>query len=967
MSKTFRPGSHLRRALGAAIVIAAVAAPGASAALPKGFEAQQTITGLTTTTDVAYAPDGRAFITEKGGVLKVAPKGSKTATTLLNISDHVNHAADRGLLGVAVDKDFASNGYVYILYTYDTGLVDDLDGPQTSRLSRLTVLPNNTLANPGNPETVVLGSIVGQGCPALSNTVDCIPSEGLSHSIGSVRVDPKDGTLFVGTGDAADFNSVDPLALGTYTEDTYRGKILHIDRNGNGLSGHSFCPGETNLALVCTKIYAKGFRNPFRFQLRPSGGLTVGDVGWNTWEEVDLIDGPGGNYGWPCYEAHTRTPGYKDLPACKPQYANEGGPNAAIEPDWKYDRQDGGSAVVGGPTYVGDLYPAGYQDSIFFGDYTGNFIKRLILKPNGDVDHVETFATDWIGTALEVAPNGNLVAVNYGTGAPGDGYVEEYVYSSGNGTPNAVATADKTTGAAPLTVNFTGSASTDPDGDTLTYSWTFGDGDTSTAANPSHTYTQPGTFTATLTVDDGRGKTASKSIQITPGGDAPTVHIDAPTAGSLYRDGSIVSLQGSATDKQDGTLAGASLTWIVRLIHATHFHPLSTLTGTSTSFTALRDHDADSHYEIRLIAKDKDGLTGEQTIQIFPETVPLTIQSVPAGAPVSYGGRSFSAPTTQTTAIGYDTTISAAERFSNGGRRFQFDSWSDGGWLVHDLTVPDAASTLTVRYVEDYAAGGTASASSIESTDFAAAAALDDSELTRWSSKPEDAPWWQVDLGAERSITRVDVDWEAAYAAKYRILTSLDGVTFTEAATDTAAAAGTKATTFAARPARYVRVETTQRANPAWGVSAYDVRVLGPLETPVEPPGGGGGQPPGERETPSPIIPPIDAKPPPDYVPPKVDRTRPVVSRAKIVKERKGRRALTLRMNERGTVTAKLRRKVRGRWQSVSLLTKRVATPGAVKLSLPKRLKHGSYQLVVTATDRASNITKAPVVVRFQA
>ena len=98
-----------------------------------------------------------------------------------------------------------------------------------------------------------------------------------------------DGTLWVGSGDASSFNDVDPLAFRTYNTQSMAGKIMHIDRNGQGLPGHPFCTANGNLSQVCTKIWAGGFRNPFRFKLRPGGGLTVGDVGWGTTEEVDFV------------------------------------------------------------------------------------------------------------------------------------------------------------------------------------------------------------------------------------------------------------------------------------------------------------------------------------------------------------------------------------------------------------------------------------------------------------------------------------------------------------------------------------------------------------------------------------------------------------------------------------------------------------------------------------------------------
>src|SRR5205823_6595348 len=137
-------------------------------------------------------------------------------------------------------------------------------------------------------------------CPAAANDVDCIPADGGSHAIGTVRADP-DGTLWMGSGDGLPAADVDPGAIGTYDEQSFRGKILHMDGEGHGLKDHPFCPADSNLDHVCTKLYAEGFRNPFRFSLRPGAGPLVGDVGWRTREEIDRVVA-GRNYGWPCYE-----------------------------------------------------------------------------------------------------------------------------------------------------------------------------------------------------------------------------------------------------------------------------------------------------------------------------------------------------------------------------------------------------------------------------------------------------------------------------------------------------------------------------------------------------------------------------------------------------------------------------------------------------------------------------------------
>jgi glucose/arabinose dehydrogenase len=825
--------SNARIALAANVALAAVmvaAAPAGAASYPSGFEERTLVQGLTAPVGMAWAPDGRLFVIEKQGALKVVPPGGGSATTILDISGRVNSYWDRGLLGIALDSSFATNSYVYLLYTHDLHqLTPDSDDPAISRLVRYTVSPTNQVSN----ETILLGAYSGGQCPTPSNTVDCIPSEGPSHSIGSVRSAP-DGTLYVGSGDAASFNFVDTLAFRTYDERSMAGKILHIDRNGRGLPSHPFCPTDVDLTHVCTKLHGKGFRNPYRFKLRPDGSLAVGDVGWDTREEIDLIRTGGRSYGWPCYEGTIRTPGYKDRPECPPEYAKEGGPDAHVGPNHDYAHGGSGAAVLAGPTYRGDEYPAGYRDTIFFGDYAAGFVKRLVVDAQDNVTSVQSFATGWSGTDLEAAPNGDLAYADFGTGEPGTGSIKRIAYSPGNRTPTAVAGATPTSGDAPLAVQFSSAGSSDPDGDPLTYQWDFGDGGTSTQANPSHTYTEGGVHTATLTVSDGRGRSDADTVQIAVGGGPPVPTIETPADESLYRDGDTVQLRGSATDQQDGTLPASALDWHVVIHHGSHIHVVNDFSGVAqASFEALRDHDADSFYEITLLATDSDGLTGSRTIQIRPETVPFSIQSDPSGAPVSYGGVSTNAPFSTQAAIGFVTSVSAASRFTKDGRTYLFDSWSDGGDRLHEITVPATATTLTARYREDKAAGRPASASSTEGPGFEPGNAVDGDSGTRWSSAYADGQWWQVDLGSARQVDTVELDWEPAYASRYEVQTSLDGVNFSTAATATLLGPGTHRETFAARSARYVRVLALERAT-IYGVSFFEARVLGPPDP--EPP-----------------------------------------------------------------------------------------------------------------------------------
>jgi glucose/arabinose dehydrogenase len=378
-----------------------------AATVPDGFVDRPLVKGLRLPTAVSWAPDGRMFVAEKAGRVRVVTAAGKLVQRpLLDISEHVNTVIDQGILGLAVDHDFATNGFLYLLYVYDSP-EGDPRGARTARLSRVVVRKGNTVAEPRSPETVVLGRVTTAPCPAPSNTVDCIPS-GWSHTIGTVR-SGRDGTLWVGAGDAgAPFNA--------YDERSYSGKILHVDRSGRGLPGHPFCPADQDLSHVCTKVHAKGFRNPFRFTLRPRGGLVVGDVGFESRDEIDFVTA-GRSYGWPCYEGAVRHPRFRSDARCAGplgEYGKEGTTAASVGPVHDY-RVRKGAAVIGGPQYTATRFPAAYRGDVFFGDFIRRVLRRLDLG-GGRVTAIRDFATGWSGVDLQVAPSGDLAYVDLGAG-----------------------------------------------------------------------------------------------------------------------------------------------------------------------------------------------------------------------------------------------------------------------------------------------------------------------------------------------------------------------------------------------------------------------------------------------------------------------------------------------------------------------------------------------------------------------
>jgi glucose/arabinose dehydrogenase len=706
------------------------------------FYSTQTTFGFLQPIGMAVAPDGRLFITDNAGIVWTSKGAGAKATKLFDLSGHVNEEQDRGLVSVAVDKNYAFNRYIYLAYTFEDRTKGELEAepslsllPKTQRLVRVTVPPlpdAETVTLKPEDEQVILGSYssdppnpgvpfsTGQACPqpsdlvggdwSTANSTDCIPSDSIEHTIDSVRVDPADGTLWVSVGDGGSGGStLDPNAWRSQRSESYSGKLLHIATDGKGLSGHPFCPSEEDLTKVCTKVYAKGFRNPFRFFFRPSpdGRPTVADAGWSTREELDLAEA-GKNYGWPCREGKIATPTWSGEPQCEAI-----SPSAFTEPVYDYHPEKAGGAILGGVSYTGTGgakdYPAEYKGAIFFSDFVTNQVLYLKLNEAGTAvapGYPKVFADDLMAVDWATAANGDLMYVDIGFGPSEFAQIRRISYDAANVPPEAVVSADKTFGplaGGKFVVKFNASKSSDGNGDELNYKWDFTeDGETdSTKKEPEWTFTKSVNTDVTLTVDDGKGTQDTDFIEIFAGdAHAPEPAFDSgPTT---YEDGEPIAITASATDLDQGSLGASALSWKVKLDHAgSHIHPIAEKEGVgSVNFETDTAHDAPSTYIVELTAEDSRGLETTTTRVLTPETSLVRIDSSPQGAPITYGGVEQAAPYEKQSTIGLVTTISAGSSFSQAGSPFEFDSWSDGGARIHNLVVPDQDVTLTAKYHE---------------------------------------------------------------------------------------------------------------------------------------------------------------------------------------------------------------------------------------------------------------------------
>jgi glucose/arabinose dehydrogenase len=743
--------------LASGIVASFIPSPAQAATiLQPGFSEKIVFSGLTNPTAVRFASDGRVFVAEKRGVIKVFDSLTDTTPEVFaDLNVNVYNFWDRGLLGMTLAPNFPTDPYVYVLYTYDHVLGSSAAAPRwgtpgvysdpcptppgatgdgclvSGRLSRLQAA--------GNAMTGSEKVLVEDWCQQYP-----------SHSVGSVEFG-RDGALYASAGDGASFNFVDygqdgtPLnpcadppggAGTTLSPPTAEGGALRsqdVRTSGDpaSLDGSIIRVDPATGAALPTnpsagaadanvrRIIGHGLRNPFRFTTRPNTDeLWVGDVGWGDFEEInvlDALDNTVENFGWPCYEGPNRQSGYDgaNLNICETLYAN--GPGAVTAPYFAYHHNNRvvpneacptGSSSTAGLEFEfadsGSSYPADYDGSLFFADYSRDCIWVMPKGADGKPapGQIRTFVSEAANPVnLENGPGGDLFYVDFDGGT-----IRRISYASANQPPKAVATASPTTGAAPLTVRFDGTGSTDPEDSSLTFAWDLdGDGayDDSAASQPTFTYTTSGTHTASLRVTDSVGATDTDSVTITVGNTAPTATITTPAAGTTWKVGDVINFSGSATDAQDGDLPASALKWDLNMQHCPsncHSHPLQSYVEVSRGSFTAPDHEYPSYLELKLTATDSGGLTDTKVLRLDPKTVTLTFQTNPGGLSLTVGSTTTKTPVTRTVIVGSTNSISAPSPQSKGSKSYRFQSWSDGGAQSHNITAPASATTYTARF-----------------------------------------------------------------------------------------------------------------------------------------------------------------------------------------------------------------------------------------------------------------------------
>lgn len=626
-------------------VVAAMPTSRAATLLPAGFSAALVADGLSSPTAMTIAPDGRIFVCEKAGRIRVVADGVLQAAPFATIA--VNDEAERGLLGIALDPLFPASPYVYAYYTVPgTGVA-----PIHNRVSRFTAA----------------GDVVVPGSERVLLELDPVTST--LHNAGAIEFGV-DGKLYVAVGDDA------RGAVTAQSLSTRFGKLLRIDADGAIPADNPFAATASGANRA---IWAYGLRNPFKIAVNRGGGtptLFINDVGGSAFEEVN--EGiAGANYGYPHNEGYVSHPDYTS-----PRHAYDHGPT-------------GGCAITGGAFYTAGAgrYPSDYVGSYFFADFCAGFIRRLD-PARGDT--VTDFA---LGVAAPVdlrvhdgylyylsIEDGAVYRVDYGatlpafTTQPGDVVVAP-------GEP-AVFTA-------------AASASTP-----VAYQWQRNGVDIPGATAATYRLTSPQSADAgsrfRVRATTGAGSVLSREAVLSVAPNlAPTATITAPDASLRYAGAMTIAFAGTAIDPEDGPLAPAAFTWRVDFHHDTHAHPFVPATAgiAAGSFVVpvVGETSANVWYRLTLTVADSRGRTHTAVRDVHPQVVALTLDTDPPGLALRLDGQMVPTPHTVEAVVGVARTI-AAEAQTVAGARQVFAAWSDGGAPARAIVTPPVPTTLTARF-----------------------------------------------------------------------------------------------------------------------------------------------------------------------------------------------------------------------------------------------------------------------------
>jgi len=616
--------------------------------LPPGFVIEENvISGLSQPTDLKIASDGRIFIAEKGGTIRIVENGIMLPQPFYTVLTQTPN--ERGLDGILLDPDFDNNGYVYLYYT--------LPFNAQNIVTRVTAVGN----------AVIPGSEI-----ELIRFDDMF---GAWHNGGGMVFDTT-GKLLIGTGDGNGQQ---------WSQDMTKtlGKIIRINPDGTIPTDNPFYAQGTGNTRA---IAAYGARNPYTMaRSELTGRIFFNDVGLSTFEEVNEYI-PGKNYGWNSVEG--------PLGGGTPPDQNY------VDPIHAYDHNFG-CAIVGATFYEPDinLFPPEYYGQYFFMEYCEG--KVMVMDPNTYV--VTEFASDIADryNNIETSPDGNIYLVNIS-----DGTLARISYQGINAPPLiSVQPQDQT-----VAIGENALFSVDVSGNAQVYTW-YMDGTQIQTGGTEYlpiNNVQLGDNQAEIYVEvtNPNGTVVSDTVVLSVvDGSAPDIQFQ--NIPSTYAAGDSLRFSAVVTDADQALVPLADWTWTIDFHHDLHNHPglppTSGIDGGAFYIETFSEVDTNVFYRVILEAQDSSGLVATEIVNVVPEKVTLELMSQPVGIEVSIDGGKEVAPYAIRSTRNLSRLIEVPAYAVVGDSLYEFVQWQDGdNSLSRRFNAEDDTLTISYRAIQQY-------------------------------------------------------------------------------------------------------------------------------------------------------------------------------------------------------------------------------------------------------------------------
>jgi len=597
---------------------------------------------ITQPTAFQFAPDGRMFIAQRNGDVKIVWAGQNTANGLKHID--VDTSQEHGLLNMVLDPNFATNPYMYFYYTGTDAKV---------RIAR-----------------AVVGSDYIEPLQVLWTARD--PWTSQNHQGGGLDVDNWNQILF-STGD----NYVSSNAQDVTND---YGKVFRIRTDGTIPADNPYL----NTVGASPALFAIGVRNPFRLIVdRQTNTVYLSDVGQAAFEEIDKVDA-GKNYGWPYREGN----GACSIPDCSgftgPLYS------------YAHPTNGNGAAINLNHAYYGNYYGGLFNDKLLYND--GMQGQLNMLSKTGVSEQVLT----GIGYVVDMAPSpsGQLYLLDYYAGK-----IQRLIYGLGplNDEPYANPTCTPVNVTVGSTVTCAANAG-DQNNDPLTYSWDLGDGRTMTSANPTFSYANAGQYKVRLSINDTHTTVGWPPMTLNVGAQ-PHVELTSPDVSTLISAGSTINYSIAATEASGAPIDDNKVKLTVKFHHNSHTHDfIVNQLGKTGSFTIPTniETDLDIWLDLYITVTDQNGADTTILRNVYYGQTTLLLDSNPHGAVITVDGADATNSSGFVGVTGIIRTLEAPDTYTAGGAGYRFSSWSDGNTnRSRTLAFPSAATSLTANYAYD--------------------------------------------------------------------------------------------------------------------------------------------------------------------------------------------------------------------------------------------------------------------------